>query len=171
MNITLRRPTLKDKDQVLAYKASFLRDGDLLAGTAYLETTDTYEEWLLNCQNNEDPLKLPKGRVQATTLLAFNDDDTLVGIIDIRHTLNDYLLQYAGHIGYSVLKDYRRQGVATAILQQGLDFCRDLGLDRILITCNQNNEASRRTILKHGGIFENEVREGEALVQRYWINL
>lgn len=87
--------------------------------------------------------------------------------------LNDFLLHYGGHIGYSVRPDERRRGYASWMLAQGLDYCRSMGLRKVLITCLDTNEASRRTILHAGGVYEStehEPNENENL-ERYWITL
>ncbi|WP_330577824.1 GNAT family N-acetyltransferase [Alkaliphilus pronyensis] len=113
-----------------------------------------------------------EGLVPATTYLAISTDDSrLVGMLDIRHRLNDYLINFGGHIGYSVRKTERNQGYATEMLALGLLQCKKLGIKRVLITCNKNNIASAKTILKNGAMLENEVTEGNNITQRYWITL
>ena len=95
----------------------------------------------------------------------------MVGIIDIRHRLNDYLLQFGGNIGYSIRKSERRKGYAKAMLSLGLAECRNLGLEKVLITCDKENISSAKTILACGGVLENEIAEGCRITQRYWIAL
>ena len=92
-------------------------------------------------------------------------------MINIRHRLNDYLLEFGGHIGYSVRPAARRQGAATQMLTQALEICRQLGIKKRLVTCDKTNIAAAATIIKCGGILENEVFEGDALIQRYWIEI
>ena len=92
-------------------------------------------------------------------------------MIDIRHRLNEYLLQFGGNIGYSVRPSQRRKGYATEMLALALEECRKLGLDRALVTCDKTNIGSAKTIQKNGGILENEVLEGDRITQRYWIAL
>ena len=92
-------------------------------------------------------------------------------MIDIRHRLNEYLLQFGGNIGYSVRPSQRRKGYATEMLALGLEECRKLGLDRALVTCDKTNIGSAKTIQKNGGVLENEVLEGDRITQRYWIAL
>ena len=95
----------------------------------------------------------------------------MVGIIDIRHRLNDYLLKFGGNIGYSVRKSERRKGYAKTMLALGLEECRKLGLEKVLITCDKENIASAKTILACGGVLENEIPEERRITQRYWIAL
>jgi len=91
----------------------------------------------------------------------------------VRHTLNEYLEKYGGHIGYSVRPSERGKGYAKWMLSQGLFFCRSIGLPRVLIICRTENECSRRTILANGGVYENTVIEPDRKLelQRYWIDL
>lgn len=117
---------------------------------------------------------VPEGKVASTFLFA-EDKGELVGRVSIRHSLNDWLLNFGGHIGYAVRPQFRKQGYATEILTQSLEYCRGLGLEKVLVTCNDSNEPSAKTIEKCGGKLENKVLEqienGERLVRRYWIDL
>lgn len=89
----------------------------------------------------------------------------ILGFLAIRHRLNRFLFDQGGHIGYSVRPSARRQGIASAALELGLAEARDLGIDPVLVTCDEDNVASRRTIEKTGGQYENTV-DGKL---RYWI--
>ena len=99
------------------------------------------------------------------------EDNKLVGMINIRHTLNEYLYNYGGHIGYSVRKIERRKGYAKEMLKIALEECIKLGIEKVLITCDVDNIASAKTIKSCGGILENEVPNDGRLNQRYWIQL
>ena len=94
-------------------------------------------------------------------------------MIDIRHRLNEYLEKYGGHIGYSVAPGERHKGYATQMLKTALPMCRELGIDKVLITCIKGNEGSKRTILNNGGIYESTVYEPDEKIEleRYWISL
>ena len=114
---------------------------------------------------------LATDHVPATFLFVF-DGTTVVGRVSIRHSLNPYLERFGGHIGYVVVPEYRRRGYATEILRQALQFARlQLGLERVLVTCDDDNVGSIRTIEKNGGVFENAVagEGGAASKRRYWI--
>ena len=94
-------------------------------------------------------------------------------MLQLRRELNEYLRLYGGHIGYSVRPSERRRGYAKAMLAMALPYARALGLRRVMISCFAHNEASRRTILANGGVFDGAVMEPEhgELLERYWITL
>jgi predicted acetyltransferase len=92
--------------------------------------------------------------------------------VSIRHELNEFLLRVGGHIGYVVVPEFRRQGYATAILRRSLQIAHEtLGIGRVLVTCDDDNVGSIRTIEKNGGVLENVI-SGPDLAKsqrRYWI--
>ena len=142
-----------------------------MAGASYLQNYDVYEERIKFVLDNEKE-STKHTEVTANMFLAIREEDNqLVGMINIRHTLNEYLYNYGGHIGYSVRKIERRKGYATEMLKIALDECRKLGMEKVLITCDSDNIASAKTIKSCGGILENEVHDDEGLIQRYWIEL
>ena len=110
----------------------------------------------------------------STYFLIREDEDRIVGMIDIRHDLNDYLLQYGGHIGYGIRPTERRNGYNKINLFLGLLKCRELGFDKVLITATDENPGSYKTILDLGGKLENKIIDDEddnVLLGRYWIDV
>jgi len=133
----------------------------------------SYEDWLdhLACNSTVETVK-PGWVVSSTFFGVRENDHRIVGMIDIRHTLNDFLREYGGHIGYGVRPSERNKGYATQLLNLGLAFCRNLKLDRVMLACEKNNTGSRRTIEKCGGILDREfVHTDNKTVQIFWINL
>lgn len=100
------------------------------------------------------------------------DRDRLLGAVNIRHYLNDALLKEGGHIGDGIRPSERRKGYATEMIRLALLECRKLGIDRVLITCDKDNIGSAKSILKNGGVLENEFVNSEGVIeQRYWISV
>ena len=98
--------------------------------------------------------------------------DKLLGAVNIRHYLNDYLLREGGHIGDGIRPSERRKGYATEMIRLALTECRKLGIDKVLIVCDKDNIGSAKSIIRNGGILENEfVNSDGAVEQRYWITL
>ncbi len=165
-------PSMKYEDMVMKYKEEFILNNEFMHGTAGLDKCDTFKEWYEKIVNNSDEETVLEGLVPASTYLAISTDDgRLLGMIDIRHRLNEYLLKFGGHIGYSIRKSERRKGYATEMLFHALKKCEELKIKKVLITCDKENIASAKTIIKNGGVLENEVLGAEHILQRYWINL
>lgn len=164
-------PSPKFKDDLMDYKREFIENRDSMDGSAGLRDSKTFEEWYKAFLDNLKEETAREGLVPATTYLAINNDGKLVGMIDIRHRLNDYLLRVGGHIGYSIRKCERKKGYATEMLGLALEECIKLGTKEVLITCDKNNTASAKTIINNGGKMENEIYERDRITQRYWIDL
>ncbi len=100
------------------------------------------------------------------------DRNKLVGAINIRHYLNDYLLMYGGHIGDGVRPSERNKGYATKMIHLALIECRKLGITKVLMVCDKSNISSAKSIISNGGVLENEIIDEKGIIQqRYWINL
>jgi predicted acetyltransferase len=134
-----------------------------------------FRRYLEVLAEHEQGVNLPSAaHVPETFLFAFVGS-RIVGRTSIRHSLNEYLERMGGHIGYVVVPEFRRQGYATAILQLSLHIAREKcgGVSRVLVTCDDDNVGSIRTIEKNGGILENVV-SGQGLdkpKRRYWIDV
>ncbi|WP_205314606.1 GNAT family N-acetyltransferase [Nocardioides houyundeii] len=129
---------------------------------------DSFEALLTRVAYESDPAsRLPDGLVRSDYYWVM-DGEEMIGFVAVRHSIDtDFLRRAGGHIGYSIRPSYRRRGHATRALGLALDRARELGLDRVLLTCDEPNVGSARTIEKHGGVLE-DVLEGK---RRYWISL
>ena len=167
--LSLILPSPDHEDAAMGFKREFMENGERwIHGSGSLAEHDDYVEWLEKVTN--DRFTAREGRVLSSTYFCFADD-ILAGTIQIRHTLNDELSHSGGHIGYGVRPSCRRKGYGAKMLGLALAQCPVLGIGRALVTCNKDNIGSAKTILKNGGILENEITEPNGnIVQRYWIN-
>lgn len=170
---TLERPALKHKQQVLDYIKEHQNAGETeIHGGSLLEKME-YEDWLDMTEKNTDPATVsPDWVVTSTFFVIGKESGKLIGMAGIRHSLNDFLRNYGGHIGYGVRPSERHKGYATAILRQSLSYCRKIGLLHVMLACYSDNIGSYKTIEACGGIKEREfVHTDGKTVLVYWIDL
>ncbi|APQ95830.1 putative acetyltransferase [Clostridium botulinum] len=106
-------PSKKYEKQILDYKKEFEIESEIMHGTAGLEKAKSLNKWFSMLTNNSKEETVAEGLVPSSTYLAIRlVDNKLIGMIDIRHKLNEYLFQFGGHIGYSVRKSERRKRYA-----------------------------------------------------------
>lgn len=115
---------------------------------------------------------LPEGYVP-DSIFWLIDNGEYIGRVSVRHILNDSLLKQGGHIGYTIRPSKRMKGYGSEILRLVLPKARELGISRVLVTCDVTNPGSRRIIEKNGGVLENEIEMGEGKPNklRFWITL
>ena len=170
----LTEPSTEYAAGIAGYRMAFLASGDSMDGTDALRQFEDPQDWIDHVNAGKNAATIAPGKVPATLYLYVRESDQkIVGMIQIRHYFNEYLEKYAGHIGYSIAPDERCKGYATQMLRDTLPKCRDLGISKALICCYRENEGSRKTILKNGGIYESTVFEPEKKkwIERYWIDL
>lgn len=170
----LIKPTKEYAQQIVEYRKEFLKAGDSMDGTGPLRKIEDPNEYIKFCVACENPDTVPENFVPATQLLFVRTaDNRLVGMIQIRHYLNDYLAKFGGHIGYSVRPSERQKGHAKIMLKKALPLCEEIGIKKVLITCVDGNVGSERTIIANGGVYESTVHKSTADVnmKRFWIAL
>ena len=165
--ITFKEPIDVSLQQIEDYKNEFILNNEMIHGAANLSELSA-RDWVQFTERTKHKETVSPGFVTAHTFFAL-DNDKIVGIINCRRELNDYLFNLGGHIGYSVRKSERRKGYAKKMLNYTSRFLFSLGLDKILITCDKNNTPSKHTIESCGGILENEVIDESRTTLRYWI--
>ena len=172
--LRLVKPVREHLRQISDFRRELLEADSSMDGCGPLHRMEDPMEWLLAITAQSRLETLPEGRVLSTQLLCVRETDgRLVGMIQLRRTLNDYLKKYAGHIGYSVRPSERRKGYGTWMLGAMLPVCRDAGLERIMVACLDTNPASRNIIRAWGGVYDRTVHEPEEDVnlEQYWIDL
>jgi predicted acetyltransferase len=178
--ITLIEANLEYADELRAFRQEVLEidaeNEDRFAGCMSLEDASLSEEaWIRLCMLRKDPLTCKQAGVDvpSTTYFAIRKrDGRLVGVIDLRHHIDHPILgTWGGHCGYSVRPSERGKGYAGEMLRQNIDRAHEMGIERMLITCNETNAASENTILRNGGVFEKTIEVDGEILKRYWIDV
>lgn len=174
----LEIPTIDRKKDALEYLQEHVDYGSDLNGTGGLKDCLkglTYEAWLddvIKCQ--EKSYAEAKKIVPSTTYFTIRESDNkIVGMVNFRHYLNDYLKNFGGHIGYGVRPTERRKGYAKIQLYLTLLEAQKMGIDRVMADCVNTNEGSEKTIQALGGIFDRAVYEEnkQVTLNNYWIDV
>lgn len=129
-----------------------------------LNATSGFTEFIQDRLNQENGIGLKDGYVPQTTFWILSDGQ-LAGIGKVRHSLNDNLRKHGGHIGLAIAPEFRGRGIGTEGLRLLVEYARSLGQDKILVTNNKDNWASRRAAEKNGGVLEKV--DGDS--SYYWI--
>ena len=153
-------PSMEYKDKAIDYINEFKEYGSEVNGSGSLDSfleESTYEKWLEKILSYIDIANIPEPKVPDLTYFYVREsDDRIIGMINIRLALNDFLRKEAGHIGYSVRPTERRKGYATDMLEEGLKVLERIGINEVLVSCDKDNPASAGVIKKCGGQLKEE---------------
>lgn len=169
MSVKLVTPSADYADSWLAAIQAFSEAGELGFWTLPTVPTDIVS-YLERTEKAARGVDLPEGWVPNTTywLIA---DGRFVGHANLRHELNDWLRERGGHIGYYIAPKERRKGYGSLILRLVLEKARERGLEKVLLTCDEDNLPSRKIIEAAGGVLEDIIQVGDERIMRYWIPL
>lgn len=165
---------------VLKYRYLLMETNSETDGCGSIEKYENIESWDFNNKLFEDEVTVPHGFSIGFQYLYIDSDNEVVGMLNFRPKAmeHEHLKKYGGHIGYNIRPDKRGLGLGTRMLKDFLSLCKEkycqkYNLDKILITCLENNEASRKIILNNNGVFENKVvyTPNGQMLERYWITL
>lgn len=171
-DIILVRPTLELKEKALAYRKEHFQQGEMIiCGSELFDKTESYEEWLTLVTRNADPKTVSENWVVTDTFFAVREsDDRIIGMIDLRHTLNEFLKDL-GNCGYSVRPSERRKGYATEMLCKLRAATREANMKELHISVEKDNTASRKVIQKNGGVYERSFSYEDEIADIYRIVL
>lgn len=167
----LTEPSLVYKDSFLAGTRESQAEG-LELFFNLRDISDNFEGLLQKLREAGDRAKVPPDRVPMSDFWLI-DGEEYAGRLSLRHELNETLLLWGGHIGYQIRPSKRMRGYGKEILRLGLIKARELGLRRVLVTCDEDNIGSRKIIESNGGQLENviEVKDSPVRKMRYWIDI
>lgn len=167
----LLKPCKKyEKDYYMLVNSAIKNNDVKELGNAYREN-ESYNDFLSRVKNREKGINISKMDVPSSTYFIINDENRLVGTIDLRHTLNDNYYYRLGHIAYYIKKEERNKGYAAESLKLALKIYQKHNINEVLITCLSDNIASKKVIIKNGGVFEKRFFEKSfnSYIDRYWI--
>ncbi len=174
-NIRLIEPTLEYENDIWQFRQEILESDDMdkFAGCGNLEKCTSAREWIEAVSIISDEKRCPKDKVPSNYYIAVREDDNkIVGVIDLRHHINHPVLgTWGGHMGYIVRPNERKKGYSKEMLRLNLLNCRSLNIDKVLVTCLVDNIASEKTIIANGGIFEKTIEVDGSQFKRYWITV
>lgn len=172
----LEEPNIERKEEVREFIEEFFEYNSKIAGVSGLDKEYmNYEEWLQKIKLNSNPETCPSDVCCGIQYFLIRESDNkLVGMINLRWNLNEWMLKNAGHIGYCVRPTERQKGYNKIGLYLNLLKARELGLDKVLLVAADNNLGSVKTIEALGGVLENKVpnHQDETIIMgRYWIDV
>ncbi|KKT22262.1 MAG: Acetyltransferase, GNAT family [Candidatus Nomurabacteria bacterium GW2011_GWF2_43_8] len=136
----------------------------------YFRNVKDFPIYKKRVENDRKGVNLKKGVVPSTRYWAMVGNK-FVGVLHLRRRLNKKLRRMGGHIGYAVIPSERRKGYATEMLRLGLKKAKKLGIKKALVTCRENNTASRKVIENNGGVLQNKIKEKGIYKLRFWIEI
>lgn len=172
--VILVKPDLTMIDLLNSYKQEFFDNNEMVInGSASIDEYLSIEQWLLLIDSMKDRNNLakPEWVEMSQFVLIDKEKELIIGMINIRHYLNEYLSKFGGHVGYSVRPSQRNKGYAKVMLELAKQYLQEKGLKKILLTCDDTNIASIKTIESCGGLLENKIDKNNSLIRRYWIKL
>lgn len=168
-------PSKEYEEKAIDYINEFKEYGSQINGTGSLDRyLDNYDGWLEHLEEVRNTIPNEEKVPAETFFLVRENDDKIVGMINIRLVLNEHLKEHGGHIGYSIRPTERRKGYNKVNLYLGLLFCQEHGIDEVLLDCDKDNLGSAKTMQALGGVLVREYfedKEYHCMIQDYTINV
>lgn len=161
-----------DELDYLIYIKEWEDSGEKIVPMASARAEISFDDFLKRMRERETDEIREKGLVPATLYFLVDEKNKICGALDIRHELNEYLEKFGGHIGYGIAPSERKKGYGKIQLKLGLEKAKKIGLKKVLITCDDNNIGSAKTIEACGGIYNDTLADAEAnRIKRYFVEV
>ncbi|MBM6996007.1 GNAT family N-acetyltransferase [Paenibacillus sp. DXFW5] len=169
-DLKLVKPHQNLKDEYLSFYQEWKESGEEMVPWVISRDPSSFEAMLEFLEDHEKGDGLPEGWVSDSTFWLIDDKSRVLGAVNIRHELSEFLFNAGGHIGYGIRPSERGKGYATVLLRLSLVEAKKLGIEDVLVVCDAWNIASERTILKNGGRADVDyIEEDGIVIRRYWI--
>ncbi len=169
--VRLVKPIMKYKKEALDYIEESLAINPRVNGAGSLVRLGSYEAFLLHEEKLKSKSTLPLGSVLGETLYLVNDEDVVIGMINLRYELNGEFGKKYGHIGYSIRPKFRNQGYAVIQLKLVLDLYRKKGFKQVMLSTSPDNIGSQKVIIACGGYLFETLKIEDEIYLKYWIIL
>lgn len=146
------------------------KEEKIIPGAAGLKEWENYEDFLIRTQNNVEG-KNPKHTGHSTLYFIIDDEEKIVWAVHIRHELNEELRFDGGNIGYGITPSERKKWYATIWLKLALEKCKQLWLEKVLLTCDKNNIWSSKAMIKNWWVWDSEYENKWIIKERYRISI
>lgn len=172
MNLFLTKLSPEDEAEFISFHNEFINAGGRVYPGIINKYRGDFPAYLAYIARQADVHLIPAGFVESDTYIMKDENGKIYGMSSLRHRLTDGLLIGAGHIGYGIRPSERGKGYGTRQLALLLVKCRELNIEKVLVTCDKDNPASAKVAINNGGVLEDEIIEEDGnILQRYWINI
>lgn len=172
MELLLSKPTIELKEEYMSFYKEWKASGETMVPWVIEKDPTIFEGMVQFLLESEKGVNLPEGWVPDSTFWLINENKRVLGAVNIRHRLTKRLLDRGGHIGYGIRPSERQKGYATKLLALSLEKVKEFGVQKALITCDESNIGSLRTILNNGGVPDVDfIEEDGNVIKRFWIEL
>ncbi|MEC0178382.1 GNAT family N-acetyltransferase [Paenibacillus favisporus] len=172
MNVRLIKPTAELQEEYLSFYLDWKESNEPIVPWVVSKDPADFAGMIRFLEDNEQGKDLPDGYVRNSTLWLVTETNRIVGAVNIRHELNEKLLESSGHIGYGIRPSERQKGYATALLSLTLQEAKKLGIHKVLVVCDAHNIGSKKTILNNGGIPDQDfIEEDGNVLNRFWFEV
>ncbi|WP_335871999.1 GNAT family N-acetyltransferase [Bacillus sp. 2205SS5-2] len=170
MNVRLVKPTLELQTEYFDFYQEWVKSGEVMVPWVISKDPRGFAKMIQTLQNASLGSNLPDGWVPNSTFWLVSEQNRILGAVNIRHSLTEWLTNRSGHIGYGIRPTERQKGYATKLLSLSLIQAKKLGIEPVLVICDRTNIGSMKTILHNNGIEDSDfVEEDGNILKRYWI--